>query len=45
VATGKKTTKPTRTRKKKPFKRGTPHKNKADKRAKENKHPDFTKED
>jgi hypothetical protein len=32
-------------RKKHPFKRGRPHKNKADKRAKENHHPDYTKED
>jgi len=31
-------------RKKKPFPKGPPHKNKRDKRAKENKNPDWQKE-
>ena len=37
--------KPTVRKKKHPYARGVPHKNKADKRAKENKHPDYTKEE
>ncbi len=40
-----KPTKPKNTkRKKKPFKRGVPHRNKADKRAQENKHQDYKEE-